>query len=76
MEISISDLAKLISQMIGTTGEIVWDASKPDGQPRRVLVTTRANRLFGFTATTLIEVGPQKTIELYVASLAHLGDKK
>jgi GDP-L-fucose synthase len=52
MEISIHDLAQLIARLTGFTGEIVWDTSKPNGQPRRCLETSRAERLFGFKAQT------------------------
>jgi GDP-L-fucose synthase len=50
LEISISDLALLIAKLTGIKGDIIWDTSKPDGQPRRKLDTSRAEREFGFKA--------------------------
>jgi GDP-L-fucose synthase len=64
-EISIRDLAGLICQLTGFTGRIVWDASKPNGQPRRGLDTTRARELFGFSARTSFEDGLRQTIAWY-----------
>lgn len=69
MEISIRDLAGLIARETGFRGEIVWDDSKPDGQPRRALDVTRAERLFGFRARTGFMEGLWQTIEWYRASL-------
>lgn len=68
MEISIRDLAITIAKMTGFTGEIVWDASKPNGQPRRCLDVTRAEQEFGFRAATPFDVGLKKTIEWYISS--------
>ena len=65
MEISIKDLVHLIAQLIGFEGEIVWDASKPNGQPRRSLDTSRAEQLFGFRARTPFEEGLRRTIAWY-----------
>lgn len=65
MEIAIRDLVTLIAKIIGYEGEIRWDASKPDGQPRRMLDVSRAKREFGFTAKTNFEEGLKKTIEWY-----------
>jgi GDP-L-fucose synthase len=62
-EITIRDLAERIRRMVGFEGEIVWDTSKPDGQPRRRLDTSRAERLFGFRAETDFEEGLRRTIE-------------
>ncbi|MBI5789490.1 MAG: GDP-L-fucose synthase [Candidatus Schekmanbacteria bacterium] len=67
-EISIQNLAELISRLTGFTGNIIWDSSQPDGQPRRCLDTTKAKREFGFTAQTSFEEGLRKTIEWYVRS--------
>jgi GDP-L-fucose synthase len=67
-EISISDLAKLIAKLAGFTGEFVWDASKPDGQPRRFLDTSRARESFGFTAEVSFEEGLKNTIDWYRAN--------
>ncbi len=64
-EISIRDLVGLIARQTGFTGRIVWDASKPDGQPRRMLDTARAAEYFGFVAKTSFEEGLRKTIEWY-----------
>lgn len=69
MEISIRDLVHLIARLTRFEGEIVWDASKPDGQPRRCLDTSRAERLFGFRAKTLFEDGLRRTVEWYERSL-------
>ena len=66
-EISIKDLAEKIKSIVGYEGKIVWDTSKPDGQPRRMLDTSRAKAEFGFTATTDFSQGLSKTIEWYVA---------
>ena len=66
-EISILDLVELIARLMGFQGEIRWDATKPDGQPRRSLDTSRAERLFGFRATTGFEEGLRATIEWYRA---------
>jgi len=67
-EITIRDLTQLVAGLAGFTGEIVWDASKPDGQPRRCLDITRAQREMGFTARTKLEDGLRKTIDWYVAN--------
>ena len=64
-EITIRELVALIADLTGYTGEIVWDASKPDGQPRRSLDTSRAREAFGFTATTSFEDGLRETIAWY-----------
>jgi GDP-L-fucose synthase len=64
-EISIRDLAELIAELTGFEGEIVWDNSKPNGQPRRNLDVSRAERLFGFRATTTLPVGLERTIAWY-----------
>ncbi len=66
-EISIKDLAGVIARLTGLTGKIAWDASKPDGQPRRMLDTTRAFSEFGFKARTRFEEGLKNTIEWYKA---------
>ncbi len=70
-EISIKDLAALISGKIGYKGKIVWDKTKPNGQPRRRLDTSRAERFFGFKAKTGFEEGLDKMIKWYVESLAN-----
>ena len=65
MEISIKDLVHLIARLTKFQGEIVWDSTKPDGQPRRRLDTSKAERLFSFKARTTFEEGLRKTIEHY-----------
>lgn len=65
MEISIRDLVELLCRIIGYSGEIRWDASKPDGQPRRALDVSRAEKEFGFRAQTDFETGLKKTIAWY-----------
>jgi len=64
-EISIMELASLIKRLTGYSGEITWDASKPDGQPRRLFDTERARDRFGFEAKTGLEDGLHATIEWY-----------
>jgi len=64
-EISIKDLTELIVKLTGFKGKIVWDVTKPDGQPRRCLDTSKAEREFGFRAKTTFEEGLKKTIEWY-----------
>jgi GDP-L-fucose synthase len=68
-EITIRDLATTIARLTGYEGEIVWDATKPDGQPRRALDTTRARDAFGFTAATSFEDGLKRTIAWYESRL-------
>lgn len=65
-EISIKDLAELIKETTGFKGKIVWDKTKPDGQPRRKLNTSRATKEFGFTAKTTFKSGLKETIEWYI----------
>lgn len=65
MEISIENLAGLIAKLTGFHGRIVWDSSKPDGQPRRSLDTKRAAELFGFRARVPFEQGLKETVEWY-----------
>ncbi len=64
-EISIKDLVQTITRLTGFSGELVWDTSKPNGQPRRILDTSRAEEHFGFRAQTNFEEGLRKTIEWY-----------
>ncbi len=64
-EISIKDLVELIAKLTGFKGKIIWDKSKPDGQPRRCLDTSRAEKEFGFKAKTCFQEGLKKTIEWY-----------
>lgn len=65
-EITIRELATLIAELTGFTGELRWDPTKPDGQPRRCLDTTRAWELFGFRATTGFYEGLRHTIRWYL----------
>jgi len=67
-EISIKELVELIAKLTGFKGEIIWDSSRPDGQPRRMLDTSKAEREFGFRAKTPFEEGLKKTIEWYVST--------
>lgn len=69
-EISIKDLVEQISQLTGFRGKVVWDHTKPNGQPRRKLDTTRAERWFGFRARTSLEEGLRRTIAWYQATQA------
>ena len=62
-EITIRDLAEKIRNMVGFEGELLWDTSKPDGQPRRCLDTSRAAELFGFRAQVDFDEGLQRTID-------------
>jgi len=64
-EIAIKDLAEMIARLTGFSGKLVWDTSKPNGQPRRALDTTRAEQMFGFRAQTNFEEGLRRTIEWY-----------
>jgi GDP-L-fucose synthase len=65
-EITIRDLVEKIRQLVGFEGELVWDASKPDGQPRRCLDTSRAWERFGFRAEIGFDEGLRATIEWFV----------
>jgi GDP-L-fucose synthase len=64
-EISIRDLARQIARLVGFDGETVWDRTRPNGQPRRALDTTRAQQAFGFTARTTLAQGLERTVEWY-----------
>ena len=68
-EITIRDLVAKIAQMVGFAGRVAWDASKPDGQPRRCLDTRRA-REFGFEASTSFDDGLRRTIDWWSAQAA------
>ncbi len=67
-EISIKDLTELIARLTGFEGRVRWDTSKPNGQPRRKLDTTRAKEYFGFSAKTNFEDGLRKTIDWYLTN--------
>jgi GDP-L-fucose synthase len=64
-EITIRDLTQTIARLCQFQGEVVWDPTRPDGQPRRVLDVTRAHDLFGFRARTPFEEGLRRTIDWY-----------
>jgi GDP-L-fucose synthase len=64
-EISINELVGLIAKHTSFKGKIIWDTEEPDGQPRRMLDTTKAKEEFGFKASTSFEDGLRKTIEWY-----------
>lgn len=68
-EISIKKLIEIIAKYTGFKGEIYWDTTKPDGQPRRGLDVSRAEKEFGFKATTSFEDGLKRTIEWYQKSI-------
>ncbi|MFM8393448.1 MAG: GDP-L-fucose synthase family protein [Acidobacteriota bacterium] len=73
-EISIRELAEKIARLTGFTGELVWDTTQPDGQPRRCLDVTRAEREFGFRARIGFDEGLRETIDWYLANRnAYLG---
>ena len=67
-EISIRDLTSTIREMVGFEGRVEWDESKPDGQPRRRLDTSRAREEFGFVASTPFDVGLRGTIDWFEAN--------
>jgi GDP-L-fucose synthase len=66
----IKDLAELIAKLVGFEGDLKWDVTKPDGQPRRGLDTSRAEKEFGFVAGTSLEDGLRSTIDWYQAHRA------
>lgn len=68
-EISIKDLLETIARLTNFTGEIRWDTTKPNGQPRRKLDTSRAEKLFGFKSQTSFEEGLRQTIAWYLNHL-------
>lgn len=65
-EITIADLAQTVAEVVGFEGEIVFDSSKPDGQPRRKLDVSRAEQEFGFRSKTTFADGLKKTVEWYL----------
>ena len=69
-EISIKDLATKIADAVGFKGKIVWDTTKPNGQPRRRLEVSKAERLFGFRSTTTFEEGLTATVSWYKSAEA------
>jgi len=70
-EIRIKELAELIARLTEFSGKIVWDATKPDGQPRRMLDVSKAERAFGFRARVPFEQGLRETIEWYANRSKH-----
>jgi len=68
-ETKIRDLAESIRTLVGFEGEIVWDSTRPDGQPARYLDVTRARELMGFEATTSLEEGLRRTIDSFASTL-------
>lgn len=68
-EITIADLAEKIRRLVKFDGAIVWDSSKPDGQPRRMLDTNRAEQLVGFRAETTFDEGLRRTVDWYQAQV-------
>lgn len=69
-EISIKDLVEMIARLTGFKGKLIWDTSQPNGQPRRKLDTSRAEKEFGFVSHTSFESGLRETIRWYCSSLA------
>jgi GDP-L-fucose synthase len=67
-EISIKDLTNLIASKVGFNGEILWDSSKPDGQPRRLLDTSLAQQILGWNPTTGLDEGLTRTVEWYASN--------
>ena len=67
-EISIKDLVEMIADLTGYKGSLIWDASKPNGQPRRALDVNRARNYFGFQAKMDFREGLKKTVEWYRAN--------
>ena len=75
-EIAIRELAVLIAEKVGFTGKILWDSSKPNGQPRRCLNVDRAKKFFGFEAKTSLPAGLDETISWYRAHRTSLREIK
>lgn len=74
-EISIKELVDLMVELIGFKGKILWDTTKPDGQPRRCLDVSRAEKEFGFRAKIEFEEGLNKTIEWYKENRKKMGER-
>ncbi len=70
LEVTIAEIATTISRLVGFEGELHWDPSKPDGQPRRRVDPTRAEKAFGFKAQTSLEDGLRTTIDWYMSHRA------
>jgi GDP-L-fucose synthase len=75
-EISIRDLVTLVAELVGFDGRISWDTTQPNGQPRRRLDTSRAERLFGFRAQTTLREGLEKTIAWYREHSRHIASTR
>jgi len=75
-EITIRELVNLIAELTGYKGNIVWDTSKPDGQPRRCLDTSKARDEFGFKAKTSLKEGLKRTIKWYIENRAVTRDRE
>jgi GDP-L-fucose synthase len=69
-EVTIRELTELIAELVGFQGAIRWDHSKPDGQPRRWIDTSRAEQAFGFRARTELRQGLRRTVDWYRSSLS------
>jgi GDP-L-fucose synthase len=67
-EVTIRETAETIARVVGFTGELVWDPSRPDGQPRRRVDASRAERELGWHAHTTFEDGMRRTVEWYLAN--------
>ena len=65
-EMTIAEIVERVKACVGFTGRVVWDAGKPNGQPRRRLDTERARREFGFVARTAFDDGLRATVEWYL----------
>jgi nucleoside-diphosphate-sugar epimerase len=64
-EITIKDLTHLVAEITGFAGQVIWDPSKPDGQPRRCLDVSRAKKEIGWTAGTSLEDGMRNTVKWF-----------
>jgi GDP-L-fucose synthase len=71
-EVTIRNLASIIAAEANFTGQIVWDTTKPNGQPRRCLDISRAKELFGFQAKHSLHEGLKKTMQWFFANRHHL----
>jgi len=75
-EISIKELVELIAELTGFQGKVVWDTTKPNGQPRRCLDTSRAREAFGFRWKTEFREGLRRTIQWYTDQLKQIGSEE
>ena len=73
VEISVADLALRIRDLVGYKGELNWDSTKPDGQPRRCLDTSKAEKLFGFRAQTDLDTGLTQTVQWWEEHKGEVG---